>query len=55
MKSAYAFSLTALFTLGATSPMMIGCEEESTLEEVGEDIDEGIEEVEDEIDDATTD
>lgn len=55
MKSAYAFSLTALFALGATSPMLIGCEEDSAVEEIGEDIDEGIEEVEDEVDDATTD
>jgi len=55
MKSAYAFSLVSIFALGAATPAMVGCEEDSAIENVGEDIDEAVEDTGEAIEEGAND
>ena len=55
MKSAYRFSLILIFGFSLLSPAMVGCEDETAIEEVGEDISDGVEDAVDETGDALDD
>jgi hypothetical protein len=55
MRPTTTYTLAAVFGLGVVGPMMAGCEQDSALEEAGEDADEALEDAgeaaEDTVDD----
>lgn len=50
-----SYSLALIFGLGVVSPALVGCEDETAVEEVGEDVGDGVEDAVDDTGDALDD